>query len=127
MQTGGVFGDLCLQNFDPVFNDMATAVVSGSTISCEYTIPAVPPGGGMFDPARVNVSYTPSGGMPSTIGYVAGGAAACGQQTGGWYYDNPASPTKIILCPSTCSAVQADATGKVDVQFGCETVPAVPE
>ncbi len=126
-QTGGVFGDLCVQDFDPVFASMATAVVSGSAISCEYAIPEVPPGGGSFDPDRVNVAYTPDGGMPHTIGYVAGGAAACGQQTGGWYYDDPANPTKIVLCPSTCSAVQADATGKVDVQFGCETIPAVPE
>jgi hypothetical protein len=41
---------------------------------------------------------------------------------GGWYYDNPAAPTKVILCPATCMTVQADSNAKVDVQFGCDTI-----
>ena len=104
---------------------MATAVVSGSSISCEYAIPEVP-GGDPVDPDKVNVTYA-DGGPAQTIGYVAGGAAACGQQTGGWYYDNPQAPTTIFLCPATCSAVQGSATGKVEVTFGCDTIPAIPE
>ncbi len=38
-QTGGVYGDLCLQNFAPVFQDMATAVITSSKVSCVYDIP----------------------------------------------------------------------------------------
>ncbi len=125
-QTGGVIGDLCSQDFDPVFQDMATAVVSQSTISCFYDIPAIPDGG-TLDPGKVNVSYTPGMGSSNTIGYVPGGAADCGAQNGGWYYDDPQSPTQIILCPSTCTAVQGDPGGKLDVVFGCDTVIAVPD
>ena len=125
-QTGGVIGDLCTQNFAPVFTDMGTAVIQGSSISCEYAIPTVPDGG-VIDPTKVNVSYTGGGAsMGTPILHVPGGAAGCGQK-GGWYYDNPASPTKIIMCPTTCTALQGNASGKVDVIFGCETQISPPE
>lgn len=125
-QTTGVMGDLCQQDFDPVFTNMATAVVTSSGISCEYDIPPNPDGSPL-ETTKVNVQYTSGSGSSHTIGFVAGGAAACGQQTGGWYYDDPQTPTQIILCPSTCSAVQTDMAGKVEVLFGCDTVPAIPE
>ena len=47
--------------------------------------------------------------------------AACGTKTA-WYYDDNASPTKIVLCPSACAKVQADTEALVDVLFGCKTV-----
>jgi hypothetical protein len=46
-------------------------------------------------------------------------ASACDPVSGGWYYDNNASPTKIILCPASCQMVQADQNGKVDILLGC--------
>jgi hypothetical protein len=119
-QTGSVFGDLCAQNFDPAFQSMATAVVMNTPISCEYDIPPVP-GGGAIDPEKVNVAYTPGGGPQQTIGNVPS-LADCTPQLGGWYYDDPQSPTQVILCPSTCSAVQGDPNGKLDVLFGCATI-----
>ncbi|MFO0758709.1 MAG: hypothetical protein U0359_19610 [Byssovorax sp.] len=125
-QTGGVIGDLCQQNFAPVFMDMGTAVVQGASISCTYDIPMVPDGG-MIDPDKVNVSYTPGGGgMEQAILASPGGAAGCGQK-GGWYYDDPQNPTKIIMCPTTCAALQGDPNGKVEVVFGCATVIKPPE
>lgn len=124
-QTSGVIGDLCEQDFDPVFNDMATAVVTNSGISCEYPIPPNPDGSA-FDPTKVNVEYTSGGGNSQTIGNVPS-AATCTSQVGGWYYDDPQNPTKITLCPSTCNAVQGDQSGRVDVLFGCDTIPAIPE
>lgn len=117
-QSGGVIGDLCIENFAPVFQDMATSVVTASKISCDYAIPV--PDGGMIDPAKVNVQYTAGGGMPQPILNVPT-AAGCGQN-GGWYYDAPQNPTKITLCPTTCSAIQSNPGGKVDVLFGCETI-----
>lgn len=126
MQTNGVLGDLCAQNFAPVFADMATSVVQSSQLSCEYDIPA-PPDGGVLDPTKVNVAYTPGGSSVSQpILYVPGGLADCGQ-LGGFYYDNPQSPTKIIICPSTCAAIQSDPNGKIEVLFGCQTQIKPPE
>jgi hypothetical protein len=125
-QTGGVMGDLCVQDFDPVFEDMADAVVTGSTLTCAFAIPA-PPDGEQLDPAKVNFAYTKGGGGEAEVlPQVPGGAAGCGQADG-WYYDDPASPTQILVCPATCATLSADATGKVDVLFGCTTEVLPPE
>jgi hypothetical protein len=123
-QTMGVYGDLCVQDFGPVFQDMATGIVEGSQLSCEYDIPQ-PPMGEMLDPNKVNVNYTPKGQMEIPIFHV-NKPGDCGMK-GGWYYDDPANPTKIIMCPSTCDTLKKDSTGKVDVLFGCETQIKPPE
>lgn len=125
MQTGGVLGNLCIQNFDPVFQDMAKAVVTDAKISCEYTIPT-PPDGQSFDPTLVNVVSTSSAGMKTTVYNVPTGAAGCGI-TGGWYFDDPMAPKQIIICANTCMNLQADKMGKLDVLFGCATEVKPPE
>ncbi|AKT40536.1 vWA domain-containing protein [Chondromyces crocatus] len=123
-QTGGVLGDLCQQDFDPVFMNMATAVVTSSGISCDFVIPENPDGA--FDPTKVNVEYTSSNGNTQVIGSVPG-ASSCSSQSGGWYYDDPQNPSRVTLCPSTCGAVQGDPNGRVDVLFGCDTIQVVPQ
>ncbi|MND05283.1 hypothetical protein D3C83_259750 [compost metagenome] len=62
------------------------------------------------------------GGDAITFGNVAN-EAACGAN-GGWYYDNPADPVTIILCPDSCELAQASSDGsKIEVVLGCETIP----
>jgi hypothetical protein len=74
----------------------------------------------MLDPAKVNVEYIPPGGtMPVTILGVT--MATCDPATGGWYYDNPAAPTKINLCPSTCGAATTQTGGQINISVGCAT------
>jgi hypothetical protein len=124
-QTGGVIGNLCIQNFDPVFQDMAKAVVTDAKISCEYTIPT-PPDGQTIDPALINVVHTSGSGTKNTIYNVPTGEMGCGM-TGGWYFDKQDAPTKIIVCSNTCTALQSDVGGKVEVLFGCATEVKVPE
>ncbi len=124
-QTMGINGDLCAQEFDPIFQALATGVITASQLACEYDIPEPPPGE-TFAPGQVNVLYTPGGQMTQQPIYnVPGGAGDCGPN-GGWYYDDPANPTKIYVCPATCDVLQADAMGQVEVEFGCET-EIVPE
>ena len=43
-QTGGVSGDMCTTDFAPVFKALAQAVITGSKLSCEWTIPPPPAG-----------------------------------------------------------------------------------
>ncbi|RLB63256.1 MAG: hypothetical protein DRI90_07240, partial [Deltaproteobacteria bacterium] len=120
-QTQGVLGDLCTQNFQPVFDDMATAVVTDSQIACVYDIPD-PGNGETIDFDKVNVQYQPNpNAEPEIFPYVPGGASGCGS-TGGWYYDDPNDPTQIILCQSTCDYVQGSTEGIVSVVFGCATI-----
>jgi len=119
-QKGGIAGDLCGGNssgFASVFAALAQTVVQGKKLDCSWKIPQ-PPDGQTFDKAKVNVEYTGSGGK-TEIFYVAD-PATCGPQ-GGWYYDDPVNPTAIKVCPSTCTTFQADAMGKVDILFGCDT------
>lgn len=88
------------------------------SISCEIQIPP-PPAGQEFDATKVNVTYT-VGGTATTFSY---DEQCAGEDS--WHYDDQAAPTKIVLCASTCQAVQANLTAQLQVEFGCETV-AVP-
>jgi hypothetical protein len=100
-----------------VTQDLTTALgkVKANALSCEYTLPA-PPAGQVLEPGKVNVVYTPKGGAATSIafdGTCAGGV--------GWHYDNANAPTKIVMCPSTCSTLEGDSTGGVQILFGCAT------
>lgn len=97
----------------------ALQAIQGEQIACEIPIPV--PTEGDFNPMLVNVTFTSGDGTESAIGGVAN-AAACGADAG-WYYDNPADPALIILCPASCDTVQGDDEGKLEVVLGCETIP----
>lgn len=102
----------------------ALQTIQESQLSCEFAMPETDGSGNPIDPEKVNVLYTPAGsGTETTIGQVAD-AASCTEQVGGWYYDDPANPTKVTLCPSTCTAIQGDDLAKVAIEFGCATKPA---
>jgi hypothetical protein len=95
------------------------AEIRSAVLACEFQLPAPPPGE-TLDTNKVNFSYTPKGmGMPTTL-LRSTDLADCDSGPG-WYYDSDADPTKIILCPASCSTVQADAKAKVSVLFGCES------
>jgi hypothetical protein len=94
--------------------------IHAAAIGCEYSIPV--PKQGPIDYAKVNVEYQPgNGGAPTLFSNVAN-AAACDPVTGGWYYDDPNQPTKILLCSASCNAVQSDAKATVEVVLGCATI-----
>ena len=93
----------------------ALATIRGKSLSCSYTIPA-PPAGEKLDINNVNVQFTPSSGAPSVLTY----NASCAGGTG-WHYDNTAAPTQIEMCATSCTTVQADAGGKIDIVLGCAT------
>jgi hypothetical protein len=120
-QTKGVSGDLCLQDFAPVFDALAKAVVSASGLDCAWSIPPAP-AGQTFDRDQVNVQYTTQGTAPHALLQVSN-QAACGIRSG-WYYDDSNQPTRILACPATCAELQNDLQAKVDVLFGCDTVIA---
>jgi hypothetical protein len=87
-------------------------------LACEYVIPD---SGMEFDPTKVNVNYYPGGNPPPQSLPQAASLADCGNDPG-WYYDNPAAPTKILLCPASCNVIQLDDTAKVEFVFGCPTI-----
>ena len=88
-----------------------------NSASCTYQIPL--PSSGTVDYQQVNVVFTPNGGSATTIPYVPD-KASCPASGDGWYYDDPANPTAIMLCTTTCGDVQA--SGTVQITLGCQTV-----
>jgi hypothetical protein len=120
--TGGIIGDLCLQDFQPVFDALATEVISGAQIACEWDIPP-PPEGEDFDPTKVNVEFDDGMGGGFEIGYVES-EAECANVIDGWYYDNPAAPTLILACPQTCQKIQGVDAATINISLGCDTIPA---
>jgi len=116
---GGLFFSLCDTNWDPLFTALAQSVTQGLSLPCTFELP-MPPAGQSLDPNKVNFVYTPTGGSPTTIVNVGSLAGCAGGP--GWYYDDAVNPTKIIVCPATCTTLEADPAGEVEVEFGCSTV-----
>jgi hypothetical protein len=93
------------------------AVVSSTNstgMRCDWSIPT-PPAGQVLDTNKVQIIFTPYTGINQEIPQVDS-AASCRGPNGGWYFDNPSSPTQITFCPCTCSNL---AAGSVELRFGC--------
>ncbi len=113
--TGGLRYPICQkQNFDAIFNEIATAVIETSAASCEFSLPE----GDDADPNKAKVAYTKGTGETVTIMRV-GSDTQCGTSTASWYYDDPDDPSKLTLCPETCKVVKADNEAQVWVELAC--------
>lgn len=118
--TGGVAGDLCDQQFGPVFNQIAQSVLGNTPLACEWDIPD-PPEGETFDPTKVNVELHLDGQDQSV--YYVDNEAACAGGDGWYYYPDIGNPQTIRICPATCAKVQSANQASVDILFGCATIP----
>ncbi len=94
--------------------------IRSAAVSCNVNIP-VAPDGRQFDKTKVAVTYR-SGANTTPLTY----DAACSAPNT-WHYDNPTNPTQLLLCASTCSAVQADPAAALNVEFTCETRIDIPK
>jgi hypothetical protein len=103
------------------FLSAMASIVGQATVShplpCTFKVPP-PPDGKTLDPKLVNVKFTDKNGQPIGI-YRVESEATCDPSVGGWYYDDPAAPTEIQLCATTCSTVSAATGANVAVELGC--------
>lgn len=125
-RSGGIAADLAqaggaMDPFAALLDELATRVIVGAELSCEYDIPPVPPGQS-FDRNLVNVSVTSAQSAARTLPQAAAGAC---DDHDAWSYDRDDEPTKIILCPAACSALRSAPEATLDVQFGCETITVI--
>jgi hypothetical protein len=74
-------------------------------LGCDYSLPT--PSSGDLDPNATTISYQLGTGTATSIS-LAADAASCGSNDG-FYYDNAANPTKLTLCPTTCTTVKSNA------------------
>jgi hypothetical protein len=109
--------------------------IQRTKVACQFTIPA-PPAGQTFDRDKVNIQFTDAAGAKRPIYKVASLAECASTGDFAWYYDNPGAPAQILLCPTTCTQVQAESAGAdlspdaagdplVDVLLGCATKVAI--
>lgn len=95
----------------------ALLAVATAPLACDYPIPT-PEDGGSAVIGKINVEFTDPNGQKRLLGWVKS-AADCNQVNDGWYYDDPTNPTRIMICPKTCTGF---GTGKLDILLGCDTV-----
>jgi hypothetical protein len=90
-------------------------------LPCDF---AVPPStaGSELDPNKVNVEHAVLGQDTARLTQVSG-PATCQATQLNWYYDDPAKPAKVILCPTACADLAKG--GRVSIVYGCATEVAV--
>jgi hypothetical protein len=107
--------------------DLITALndIRKSALTCDYKIPVVP--GKPIDPKlaaiKVRVGST---GMEVLVPKVAD-LTQCGPNGGGWYFDDDTAPTKITLCPATCTPLLMTTGSSMIVLLGCRIVVPPPD
>jgi len=119
MATGGQTFSICTADWSGLFATLSAAISIPTPLPCVFELPE-PPDGSTLDSMRVNIIYTDAGGTEETIPNV-GTYSRC-SPGGGWYYDDAAAPTQIVLCPASCTQVSADLSGRVNIALGCETL-----
>jgi hypothetical protein len=127
-QAGGTGTAVIITTSQDVQRDLQAALgkIRTSVLACTFQVP--PPTSGAVDFNKVNVNFVPGAGGMEVIGYAAS-KEGCHPTRGGWYFDRDpdidagVQPTSIITCDATCTRLQADPAGRVDIALGCERMP----
>lgn len=107
-----IMADLALTGaLSSALNSLRDRELAG--LPCEYMLPA-PYFERVKDPGLVNLRRD-----GVALGRVRD-ASTCSEAKGGWYYDDPTRPSRILTCPSTCAALKRG--GSVDIQLDCPTL-----
>jgi von Willebrand factor type A domain len=90
---------------------MATAFekIRAKVISCELVLDK----SGIVDPSLVNVVFTDAVGTEHVVPE---------DPTNGWTYDDPTTPTKVVLHGQSCQDLKDNPSGDVSVVLGCKTI-----
>jgi hypothetical protein len=112
-------GTMSAVNLTISVNQIAPSLAQIRTVGlgCDFEIPP-PPGSQKLDPDQVNFAYTPKGMGNPVVLLRSKDLLGCNGQPG-WYYDDNSAPTKMVLCPASCTTVHADTGAPTDVLFGC--------
>ena len=107
--TDGTVSSICEPDWTPIFDGIATAVIDTAALPCQYAIPDL--GSGLeIVYSRVDVRIN---GV-----YLTHHEDRSGCDTApGWYYDDPAAPAEIIICPGFCG--DGFDGSEVVIEFGC--------
>lgn len=98
--------------------DALNAIRIAAQVPCELAIPD-PPSGHTLDLTQVNVVRTSIRCESATIGYRETGASC--DSSGGWYFDDPSAPKKVVLCKASCDDVSMPGE-QLSFSLGCDRV-----
>lgn len=115
MATGGTQASICEADWTPTFTAIEDSIQTSAIIPCAYEIPE-PSGGQMYDRTSVNVQHVLDG--MSAPYKRKDSLDACASEAG-WYYDNPETPTQVLLCPAACAEVEQQG-GSINIDFVCK-------
>ena len=110
--TGGIVDEVCKTDYSGVLDNIAKGITD--KLACVLTYPKAE----AEDPTKVVVTYTPMGAASQTLTQVTD-VSKCDSIPNAWYYDDAANPTKIILCPTTCTTANSAANSKIQALVGC--------
>lgn len=112
--TGGIVESVCRTDYSGVMDNLAGGI---QRLGCKLEVPPTV----TAKPDSMVVQTKSSSGAITTLTQVTD-VSKCESVMNGWYYDDNAKPTNMILCKSTCSGViasQAEVQGLV----GCAAPP----
>lgn len=114
---GGTGSAFVVGSGDSVEQDLLEAfrAISGDLARCQFDIS----NSDYIEPRDATVLYAPSATADPVELELVDGADDCSE--GGWYYDDLRDPTKAVLCPSTCTTVEANPEARVSIRIGCAT------
>jgi hypothetical protein len=122
-EAGGTDRAFIIDTGDPdqTLADFRSAIdeIRGVALACNVDVPKAPDGR-VFEKDQVVVGYA-SGAAQTQLVY----DESCTAE-GAWHYDDVAAPSQVVVCPATCSAVQAGFEAKLQVGFTCEPVINLP-
>jgi hypothetical protein len=96
-QTGGSKFPVCESNWSSIFSQMAETVVNTVQSTCAYQLKD---GKAVANADKVELSYDKGAGSQKI--QLVSGPSQCGNGPS-FYFDNPESPDKLVLCPTTCN------------------------
>lgn len=111
-ETGGLEASICDADWAPIFDGIATGVLEGAALPCDYEIPEIPGREVVYDRVEVTLTTTDAGSI--TLERVDD-ARGCTGDADQWYYDDNESPTRVLICPGACG----ERAGELEIGFDC--------
>lgn len=114
--TGGTAHSICSQDWNAVFDQLGGRIEQVAVEGCVLDLPPAP-AGAQLDPDKVRVT-TNQDGAKRALQRVHS-ASDC--EADAWHYDNEQTPTQVLLCDDTCSALSVQGA-QVSLELGCAWV-----
>ncbi len=96
----------------------ALDLISGQLAGCNLAIPNL----GQIDLATAQVDYSPGGVPPPITLNNVGDLGSCMPPSDDEiYFDDPANPTAILMCPDTCNTIKSDPNALIEFTAGCQS------